>query len=296
MKSMMKPLMLAVAAILTAAARAETTWTVTSSTSGSNTTFTVTRQYSSTSETVLYRTTGLTAFAGQHFTATNGALAFAAGNVQLIMEETCCTLPEAIDAYKTGRRVAPPQYMTTVAFELHNLDGTTRAARQQLFSSSGGDLQRAYDYGPVDDPDNPDKNYLKTSEKKAFGFAFPDGTTLKANGDGYKANIPTILDKLESLAGKVHPRQQTALLFAVSQAGIGALKGGLQAYGVYSSEHAVVNFELTKNEETGAITVKYSSPEGLPVRFSWTATIDVDGNMASTPMVVEKLDGGVPAV
>ena len=74
------------------------------------------------------------------------------------------------------------------------------------------------------------------------------------------------------------------------------LKGGLVAYGVYSSEHAAVNFELAKNEETGSITVKYSSPEGLPVRFSWTATIDVNGSMASTPLVVEKLDGGAPAV
>ncbi len=82
----------------------------------------------------------------------------------------------------------------------------------------------------------------------------------------------------------------------MSQTGIGALKGGLVAYGINSSEHAAVNFELAKNEETGAITVKYSSPEGLPVRFSWTATIDVDGNMVSTPMVVERLNGGAPAV
>ena len=218
------------------------------------------------------------------------------GKVQLIMEETCCTLQEGIEAYKTGRRVAPPQYMTTATFELENLDGTTRAARNQLDGNKMGDLWRAYDYGPADDPTNQAKYYLKTPEKQAFGFSFPDGTTLKANSSVFKDNIPTILDKLESLAGKAHPRQQTALLFAVSQTGIGALKGGLVAYGINSSEHAAVNFELAKNEETGAITVKYSSPEGLPVRFSWTATIDVDGNMVSTPMVVERLNGGAPAV
>lgn len=84
-----------------------------------------------------------------------------------------------------------------------------------------------------------------------------------------------------------------ALLFAVSQAGIGALKGGLMSYGVFSTEHATVNFDLSRNEETGAITVKYSSPEGLPVRFSWTSTIDVAGNMVSTPMVIEKV-GAAP--
>lgn len=79
------------------------------------------------------------------------------------------------------------------------------------------------------------------------------------------------------------------LVGAVSQTGIGALRGGLMPYGIYSSEHASVNFELARNEETGAITVKYSSPEGLPVRFSWTSMIDVAGNMVSTPLVVERI-------
>ena len=215
------------------------------------------------------------------------------GKIQLIMEETCCTIEEAIDAYKTGRRVAPPQYMTTATYPIEDLDGTTRAARGQLDGNTAGDLWRPYDYGPADDPQNASKWYLKTPEKQSFGFAFPDGTRLKANPGVYKGNIPTILDKLETLAGKVHPRQQVSLMYAVSQAGIGALKGGLMSYGVFSTEHATVNFDLSRNEETGAITVKYSSPEGLPVRFSWTSTIDVAGNMVSTPMVIEKV-GAAP--
>ena len=214
-------------------------------------------------------------------------------SVQLIMEETCCTLKEGIEAYKTGKRVAPPPYMTTATFALEKLDGTTKAARDQLDGNKSGDLWRAYDYAPADDDKNAAKFYLKTDEKKAFGFSFPDGTVLKANSNIYKGNIPTIVDKLESLAGKVHPRQQSALMFAVSQAGNGALRGGLNAYGISSSEHACVNFALSKDENTGAITVKYSSPDGLPLRFSWSATIDVDGNMTSTPMVVEKPLGDV---
>ena len=100
------------------------------------------------------------------------------------------------------------------------------------------------------------------------------------------SDLPTILDKLESLAGTVHPRQQAALLFSVSQAGICALKGGLETYGIASSEHAAVNFTLSRDDATGAITVKYESPEKLPIHFSWTATIDVDGNMTSTPLEV----------
>ena len=76
-------------------------------------------------------------------------------------------------------------------------------------------------------------------------------------------------------------------MFAVSQAGLGQINGGLLAYGIKSSEHASVNFTLSKDENTGAITVKYTSPKELPLRFSWTATIDVDGRIATTPLVVE---------
>jgi len=47
-----------------------------------------------------------------------------------------------------------------------------------------------------------------------------------------------------------------------------------------------VNFTLSRDDATGAITVKYESPEKLPVYFSWTATIDVDGNVTSTPLEV----------
>ena len=67
-------------------------------------------------------------------------------------------------------------------------------------------------------------------------------------------------------------------------------------YVIAANEHSSVNFEISKNEETGMITVKYTNPEALPIRFSWTATIDVNGIMTTTPMVIEKVNGGAPAV
>ena len=143
---------------------------------------------------------------------------------------------------------------------------------------------RAYDYGAADDPKNAEKFFIKDKDSLAFGFTFPDGTSLKANAGVHKGNIPTILDKLESLAGRVHPRQQTALLFAVSQAGICALKGGLETYGIASSEHAAVNFTLSRDDATGAITVKYESPKALPFSFEWTATVSPDGYVSTTPL------------
>ena len=208
----------------------------------------------------------------------------AGGKIQLIMEETCCTFQEGIAAYKDGKRVAPPQYMTSATFSIEKLDGTTSAARDQLDGNKMGDLWRPYNYGVADDRENKGRFFIKNAEDMAFGFTFPDGTSLKANAVQHAGNIPTIVDKLESLAGKVHPRQQSALMFAVSQSGLGVLKGGLEPYGISASEHAAVNFSLSKDAETGTITVKYESPEVLPFKFSWAATIDVDGNVKTTPL------------
>ena len=82
----------------------------------------------------------------------------------------------------------------------------------------------------------------------------------------------------------MHPRQQTALLFAVSQAGICALKGGLETYGIASSEHAAVDFTLSRNDKTGDITIRYTSPKVLPFSFEWTATVSPDGYVSTTPL------------
>ena len=73
------------AAVLTIAAlavgqsaRAASTWNVTSSTSGTTTTFTITRSESTAAETVHYRTVSLSAIEGQNFNAISGTLTFAA--------------------------------------------------------------------------------------------------------------------------------------------------------------------------------------------------------------------------
>lgn len=55
----------------------------------------------------------------------------------------------------------------------------------------------------------------------------------------------------------------------------------------------VVTFTLSRNDETGDVTIKYSEPKGMPIKFSWTTTIDVDGNVVSTPM---RIDAGNVAI
>ena len=55
--------------------------------------------------------------------------------------------------------------MTTATFALEKLDGTTKAARDQLDGNKSGDLWRAYNYALADDEKNEAKFYLKTSER-----------------------------------------------------------------------------------------------------------------------------------
>ena len=68
------------------------------------------------------------------------------------------------------------------------------------------------------------------------------------------------------------------------QAGLTPLRGGIPQLGVICNEHSAVEYSLSKDEKTGAVTIRYESPVELPFGFSWTSTIDVDGNVTSTPM------------
>ena len=52
-------------------------------------------------------------------------------------------------------------------------------------------------------------------------------------------------------------------------------------------EHMPLVYTLSKNEDTGAITVHYSEPEGFPFKFHWETTVNLDGYSTSTPIEVE---------
>ncbi|MBO4287285.1 MAG: hypothetical protein J5985_03855 [Kiritimatiellae bacterium] len=47
-----------------------------------------------------------------------------------------------------------------------------------------------------------------------------------------------------------------------------------------------LGFTLSRDNNTGAVTVRYDSPKGCPITFNWTSTIDVDGFTSSTPIQV----------
>ena len=118
-----------------------------------------------------------------------------------------------------------------------------------------------------------------------FRFNFPDGTTYKTNAttEGL-AQIETVADKAEALCGPAHREQASSVVMMLSQSGLCVLRGGLQGYGIVSSEHAAVDFTLSRNAETGDISIRYSSPKELPFSFEWSATIKPDGFVSTTPL------------
>ena len=96
-----------------------------------------------------------------------------------------------------------------------------------------------------------------------------------------------IADKVAALCGNVHPAQVSAIYYALSQSGLSALKRGLVAYGINTSEHTPVTYTLERDTQTGDVTIRYREPEGFPIRFGWQTTIHLDGSGESTPMTVQ---------
>ncbi len=96
------------------------------------------------------------------------------------------------------------------------------------------------------------------------------------------------LAKAKALCSKVHVAQANTVAWYLTQSSKTSLRGALNSYGINSNEHMVLDIALAKDAETGAVTIRYSSPKALPVKFSWTTTIAVDGSSTSTPMVIEQ--------
>ena len=191
------------------------------------------------------------------------------------------TLDEAAAAIRSGTGLKNAPGISTANGKLEQLDGTAKGGRDTML----GDLYR---------PSSPSfasngEDVLKDEDTK-FVFNFPDGTTVAAKkgaedaSDVRDANN-AIADKIKDLCGNVHPKQLSNVYFVLSQSGTGGnTRRAFEQYGINSDEHMPLTFTFSRNDETGAVTIKYSEPKGFPVKFNWTTTIDLDGNVASTPM------------
>ncbi|MCR5413397.1 MAG: hypothetical protein K6F50_01555 [Kiritimatiellae bacterium] len=199
----------------------------------------------------------------------------------LFMERTGTTLDEAADAMRTGKTIASPRWLVDASTELQELDGTPAGSRKIM----DGDLYRPSNYA---DTFTHQKDILPSDG--GFGFRFPgvpDRIQTGPTAEG-RANVERVGDEVEKLCGKVHPQQASTVMLMLSQSGMSYLRDGLPEIGLHSNEHSVVDYTLTRDERTGAVTIHYDSPEGLPARFSWSATVGVDGSVTKTPIVAER--------
>ena len=189
------------------------------------------------------------------------------------------TLDEVIQAMKEKRELPNAPFRADVALELANIGDLGNGG----LVSMRGDIYR------------PSLPTSKTTGEKFPGlegkFVFRiAGETVEIRAqtaDSAQSLMDNVSDKLRALCGSAHPEQLDALGIALGQGPLSRLKGGLDPYGIVSDEHMAVKYDISRNDRTGAITVKVSNPDNLPVKFSWTTTIDIDGNTFTDPMRVD---------
>lgn len=201
--------------------------------------------------------------------------------VRAVMQNTGCTLSEAIAAYREKRTLPFAPYVTGYSFALNEYN---KGGRAQVIN----DLTRGYNYSTCDaNGEALQDQTLLGAKDFHYGVAFGDGTAFKVSGDkNLKGNADKVVDKIVKLCGQAHVKQANVVLYNLTQSANVQLNRGLLAHGIHSVEHAVVNYEVTRDDKTGAVTVRTYSPEALPVKFEWKTTVDVNGNCVSTPMTV----------
>ena len=203
------------------------------------------------------------------------------GQIMFLAENSGATFDEAEAAIASGTRLENAPGISSFTGKLEEMDGTARGGRNTMIL----DLNRASPpvYTENEEP-------VITEENIKFVFHLPNGETLEAiNGSESDPEVvkasKTIADKVAELCGNIHPKQLSNVYYALSQSALSVnLNGGFLAHGISSNEHMAVTFTLSRNDETGAVTIRYSEPKGFPVKFNWTTTIDVEGKSTTTPM------------
>lgn len=225
--------------------------------------------------------TGRYEFAKLHnaFLEIGDVLGYAHGSslqIQKILGDTGCTLAEAQAAYNEGVDIPTLPYIASHQMDLDGF-GTIASARAQLAL----DFMRPMGYHEI----KPQIRPLLDENHDGFRVAFPGGERIAIGKDQAgveKAEI--VAQKIEDMCGRVHPRQAASVMALLSQSGLSTLRGGLKRHNILSTEHSAVEFTLSKDEETGDITIRYASPKELKFAFEWTSTVKPDGSVTTTPM------------
>ncbi len=196
--------------------------------------------------------------------------------IQKILHDTGCTLAEARTAYYEGVNLPTLPYVSSHQMQLAGLDNIDSARKQLKI-----DLSRPSSYSKTDAVDVP----ILDADQTCFRIMFPDGESFATDEteDG-REKAERVVRKVEDLCGRVHPRQAAGVMSLMSQSGLAVLRGGLKIHKIHSTEHSAVDFTLTRDDRTGNITIRYSSPRALDFAFEWAATVKPDGSVTTTPL------------
>ena len=183
-----------------------------------------------------------------------------------------CTVEEAIETYRTGNSLPPVGWHAGYSMQLHEFP--SKGLQQMKL-----DLTRGTNYSKP----GTEENYLE-QDRQVFRFTFPGGQAFSCST---AADAEKVEELVRRLCGEGHGLQAQIVGSNLSQAAAGPIKGALANFGVHNDEHAVLDYSLSKDGKTGAVSIRYSSPDGLPVSFSWTCTVGVDGTCTTPPITLE---------
>ena len=201
--------------------------------------------------------------------AGGGSAGSATVSILETMVSSGCTVDEVLEAYRKKEPLPIGKYQFGYSMNLDEFP--SRGLKQMKL-----DLTRGTNYSKG----GTEENYLKPDEQK-FGFTFPDGPAFICSTNADAEEVET---KVRSLCGEDHELQAQIVGANLSQDAAVPIKGSLARFNIHNDEHAVLNYSLSKDDDTGAVTIRYSSPDSLPVSFSWTCTVGVDGTSTTTPL------------
>ena len=195
------------------------------------------------------------------------------------MESAGATFNEAANAVAHGKTLPTLPYYSDAQYSIQEASSVAACGlatmnrdicRQSGYTvSKGGQDRNAFPEGNL-----------------SWKFNFPDGERLKTRASR-QGDIPRVGEKIRQLCGDVHQKQIGAVGYMLSQSALSPMvQKPLAKYGIVTNEHSPVDFTLSRDPRTGAVTITYSSPKELPVKFSWTATVAVDGTVRSTPFTI----------
>ena len=195
-----------------------------------------------------------------------------------LLVKTGASVDEVVNALENNTTLPRAPHMADIGRSINAFgmkgEGGIKSMRDDIYRPSMPTLM----------PD--DKEIVGVRNRYVFKFA---DETLECGGTTEEAAMPVmerISSKLRELCTAAHPEQLDMVAYSLGQGPLGSLQC-LSAYGINANEHIPVEYTISKNQETGAISIFIKEPENFPVKFNWTVTVNVDGSSTSTQMRID---------